>query len=129
MAKQAKSADLREAAAKKAKRGKIIGWIELIFGSVALSIGLNFFVDAMSFVLIIGGLVIAIIGFYSITSSVRKEELLMKELPSPPNRPLTCPSCGKRVPQKNFGYCPFCGHKLNLRSDNVRTRNAKVKKG
>jgi predicted RNA-binding Zn-ribbon protein involved in translation (DUF1610 family) len=128
MVKQTKSANLQEAA-KKAKRGKITGWIALILGSVSLSIGLNFFVDSMSYVLILGGLVIAIIGFYSITASVRKEALLTKELYSPPKRALKCPSCGRKIPQENFGYCPFCGHKLNLSSDNIRKRNVKMKKG
>jgi hypothetical protein len=111
MVKQAKSADLQEAV-KKAKREKIRGWIELIFGSVLISIGVNFFVASISYWLIFGGLVLDIFGLYSITTSVRKESLLMKDLRSTPKRVLKCSSCGRKITQENFDYCPFCGHAL-----------------
>jgi hypothetical protein len=111
MIKQAKSADLQEAV-KKAKRGKVSGWIEFIFGSVLISIGFNFFVASISYWLIFGGLVLAVFGLYSITTNVRKESLLMKDLRSTPKRALKCPSCGRKIPQESFDYCPFCGHAL-----------------
>ena len=111
MVKQAKSADLQETV-KKAKREKIRGWIEFIFGSVLISIGFNFFVASISYWLIFGGLVLAIFGLYSITTNVRKESLLMKDLRPTPKRVLKCPSCGRKMLQENFDYCPFCGRAL-----------------
>ncbi len=111
MVKQAKSADLQEAV-KKTKRGKVNGWIEFIFGSVLISIGFNFFVASISYWLIFGGLILAISGLYAITTSVRKESLLMNELRSTPKRALECPLCGRKILQENFDSCPFCGHAL-----------------
>jgi hypothetical protein len=111
MVKQARSADLQKAV-KKAKLGKISGWIEFITGSVLLSIGFNFFVASISYWLIFGGLVLAIFGLYSITTNVRKESLLLKEPQSMPKRALKCSSCGRKIPQESFDYCPFCGHPL-----------------
>lgn len=111
MVKKARSADSQEAI-KKAKRGKISGWIEFIIGAVSISIGLNFLVASISYWFIFGGLVLAIFGLYSINTNVRKEALLMKELHSMPKRALKCPSCGRKIPQESFDYCPFCGHAL-----------------
>jgi len=111
MVKKARSADSQEAI-KKAKRGKISGWIEFIIGAVLISLGLNFFVASISYWMIFGGIFLAVFGLYSISTNVRKESLLMKELRSMPKRALTCSSCGRKIPQESFDYCPFCGHAL-----------------
>ena len=123
MVKQAKSADLQEAV-KKAKRGKVSGWIEFIFGSVLISIGFNFFVASISYWLIFGGLVLAIFGLYSITTNVRKESLLMKALRSTPKKTLNALHAEEKCCKKILITVLFAGAHSNLRlRSNVRTRH------
>ena len=113
MSEQARSAYLQEAI-KRAKRRKISGWIEFIVGTSLIGAGLFLLDPPLSYWLLVSGLVLAIFGFYSINVNVRKESLLMKESSSLPKvAPTTCcPSCGKKIPQENFEFCPFCGTPL-----------------
>lgn len=112
MSEQAVLGYLQEAI-KKAKRGKVSGWIEFIIGTSLIGTGLFLLDPPLSYWLLFGGLILAIVGFYSINVNVRKESLLMKESSSLPKAtPPCCPSCGKRIPQETFEFCPFCGKSL-----------------
>ena len=112
MPEQARTAHLQEAI-KDTRRRKISGWIEFIVGTSLIGAGLFLLDPPLSYWLFVSGLVLAIFGFYSINVNVRKESLLMKELCSLPKvAPTRCPSCGKRIPQENFEFCPFCGTPL-----------------
>jgi hypothetical protein len=112
MSEQARPAYLQKAI-KEAKRRKMSGWIEFIVGTALIGAGLFLLDPPLSYWLLVGGLVLAVFGFYSINVNVRKESLLMKEASSLPKvTPTRCPSCGKRIPQENFEFCPFCGKSL-----------------
>jgi hypothetical protein len=112
MSKQARLAHLQEEN-KDTKRRKITAWIEFIIGSSLIGAGLFLLDPPLSYWLLVGGLVLAIFGFYSINVNVRKESLLITESSSLPKvTPTCCPSCGKRIPQGNFNFCPFCGKSL-----------------
>jgi hypothetical protein len=112
MSKQARLAHLQEEN-KDTKRRKITAWIEFIIGSSLIGAGLFLLDPPLSYWLLVGGLVLAIFGFYSINVNIRKESLLIRESSSLPKiTPTSCPSCGKRIPQDNFKFCPFCGKSL-----------------
>jgi hypothetical protein len=123
MPKKERLVNLQEAI-KKTNQRKLSGWVAFIIGMSLISIGLSLIDPPLSYLLLLGGFVLAIFGFYSINVNVRKESILMKELsltpkgptrhtrPTRPTRPTRCPSCGKKIPQENFDYCPFCGKSL-----------------
>ena len=41
-------------------------------------------------------------------------QLSKHQIGQPSNRINKCPKCGKKIPQGNFGFCPFCGTSLNV---------------
>jgi hypothetical protein len=58
------------------------------------------------------GLVFAALGFAGIGYYSYQHMLLMKQLEKMTIKILTCPKCGKQIPQGNFTFCPFCGSPL-----------------
>jgi hypothetical protein len=112
MSEKANSAYLREAIQKN-KRQKIAGWIQFVIGTSLIGSGLFLMDPPLSYWSVFGGLVFAIVGFYTINVSIRKESLLIKDSSVMPKvTPTSCPACGKRISQENYEFCPFCGKSL-----------------
>ena len=68
--------------------------------------------------LIIGilSLVIAMFGIAGFYYYRNRYDTLMEQMQHTENKILTCPKCGKQLPDKNYQFCPFCGSPLTLTS-------------
>ncbi len=95
---------------KEAKKWKTTGTIVILIGIVSIFLGIM--LDSFSeFTIVAFCLAYGIYLFVRHTGQsnnlVKELEKMNRTIPNPP-----CLNCGKELPNKNYGFCPFCGASL-----------------